>query len=57
MLFMKEKYYVVAKTIARWKLNNPFENWLGQKADTSECWKKYMCFTTSYLIINIILRG
>lgn len=37
---MKEKYYVVAKTIARWKLNNPFENWLGQKVDTSECWKK-----------------
>lgn len=37
---MKEKYYVVAKTITRWKLNNSFENWLGQKADTSECWKK-----------------
>ncbi len=37
---MKEKYYVVAKTITRWKLNNPIENWLGQKADTSECWKK-----------------
>lgn len=37
---MKEKYYVVAKTITRWKLNNFFENWLGQKADTSECWKK-----------------
>lgn len=53
---MKEKYYVVAKTITRWKLNNSFENWLGQKADTSECWKKYMYSTTSYLIINIILR-
>lgn len=37
---MKEKYYVVAKTITRWKLDNPFENWLGYKADTSEFWKK-----------------
>lgn len=36
---MKEKYYVVAKTITKWKLDNPFENWLGYKADTSEFWK------------------
>lgn len=37
---MKEKYYVVAKTITKWKLDNPFENWLGYKADTSEFWKR-----------------
>lgn len=37
---MKEKYYVVAKTISRWKLDNWFENWLGYKADKSEFWKK-----------------
>lgn len=37
---MKEKYYVVAKTISRWKLDNCFENWLGYKADKSEYWKR-----------------
>ena len=37
---MKEKYYVVAKTITKWKLDNPFENWLGYKADKSEFWKR-----------------
>lgn len=37
---MKEKYYLVAKTITRWKLDNSFENWLGYKADRSEFWKK-----------------
>lgn len=37
---MKEKYYVVSKTITKWKLDNPFENWLGYRADTSEFWKR-----------------
>ena len=37
---MKEKYYVVAKTITKWKLDNPIENWLGYKADKSEFWKR-----------------
>lgn len=37
---MKEKYYVVAKSIYRWKLDNWFENWLGYKADKSETYKK-----------------
>lgn len=37
---MKEKYYVVANTITKWKLDNPFENWLGYKADKSESWKR-----------------
>ena len=37
---MKEKYYVIAKTITKWKLDNPIENWLGYKADKSEFWKR-----------------
>lgn len=37
---MKEKYYIVAKTISRWKIDNSFENWLGYKADNSEFWKR-----------------
>lgn len=37
---MKEKYYTVAKTISRWKLDNLFENWLGYRADRSPFWKK-----------------
>lgn len=37
---MNEKYYVVAKTISRWKINTRFENWLGYKADRSELWKR-----------------
>ena len=24
---MNEKYYRVAKTISRWKIDTPFENW------------------------------
>lgn len=50
---MKEKYYVVAKTITKWKLDNPFENWLGYKADRSEFWKRlyvlyYKLFDSTY---------
>ena len=50
---MKEKYYVVAKTITKWKLDNPFENWLGYKADKSELWKRlyvlyYKLFDKTY---------
>lgn len=50
---MKEKYYVVAKTISRWKLDNKFENWLGYKADKSEFWKRlyvlyYRLFDNEY---------
>ena len=50
---MKEKYYVVAKTITKWKLDNPFENWLGYKADRSEFWKRlyvlyYKLFDRTY---------
>ena len=50
---MKEKYYVVAKTITKWKLDNPLENWLGYKADKSEFWKSiyvlyYKLFDSAY---------
>ncbi len=41
---MKEKYYRVAKTISRWKIDTPFENWLGSMADKSEFWKRVYVF-------------
>ena len=41
---MKEKYYTVAKTISRWKIDTPFENWLGKKADNSLCWRRLYVF-------------
>lgn len=50
---MKEKYYRVARTISRWKLDNPLENWLGSLADKSELWKRlyvlyYRLFDADY---------
>lgn len=36
----KDKYLIIHKGIARWKLNNPIENWLSYKADQSEFWKR-----------------
>ena len=36
---MRDRYLIIHKGIARWKLNNPFENWLSYKADKSEFWK------------------
>lgn len=42
---MKDRYLIIHKGIARWKLNNPFENWLSYKADKSELWK---CLYVSY---------
>ena len=41
---MKEKYFTVAKTISRWKIDTPFENWLGSMADKSEFWKRIYVF-------------
>lgn len=35
----KDKYLIIYKGIARWKLNNPIENWLSYRADKSELWK------------------
>lgn len=50
---MKEKYYTIAKTISRWKIDTPLENWLAQRADHSEWWKSlyvlyYRFFDTAY---------
>ena len=36
----RDKYMVMHKGIARWKLDNPFENWLSYRADKSEYWKR-----------------
>ena len=35
----KDKYFGMSSRIARWKINTPFENWLGSRADKSELWK------------------
>lgn len=37
---MKEKYYVVAKAISRWKIDSRIENFLGYMADRTEFWKR-----------------
>lgn len=37
---MKDRYLIIHKEIARWKLNHVFENWLSYKADYSEFWKR-----------------
>jgi len=52
---MKEKYYRVAKTISRWKIDTPVENWLGSMADKSEFWKRvyvlyYRLFDHKYYV-------
>ena len=48
---MNEKYYTVAKSISRWKIDTPFENWLGHKADNSNFWKRL------YVLYYRILDG
>lgn len=35
-----DKYFGLSPRIARWKINTPFENWLGRKADSSDFWKR-----------------
>lgn len=35
----KDKYFGLSTRIARWKIDNRFENWLSCKADVSEFWK------------------
>lgn len=55
---MKEKHYIVAKSISRWKLDNWFENWLSHKADESESWKKlyvlyYQFFDHKYYVSGL----
>lgn len=36
----KEKYFGLSPRIARWKLDNPFENWLSYRADHSQLFKR-----------------
>jgi len=55
-----EKYFTVAKTISRWKINTPFENWLARKADNSILWKRlyvmyYHLFDSVYYQKGVIL--
>lgn len=45
----------VEKTISRWKIDTPFENWLGSFADKSEFWKRmyvlyYRLFDHEYYV-------
>ena len=54
----RDKYLVMHKGIARWKLDNPFENWLSYKADKSEWWKRiyvwfYWLFDHKYYVGGI----
>jgi len=54
----KEKYYGLSHRIARWKLDNPFENWLGFRADNSKLFKKlyvlyYYLFDRKYYVAGV----
>lgn len=53
----KEPYYVVAKSVSRWKLNNKLENLLGYLADKSDIWKSiyvmyYKIFDRKYYLLG-----
>lgn len=43
-MIKRDKYFGMSPRIARWKLDNPFENWLSYKADNSEFWKAIYVF-------------
>lgn len=54
----KDKYFGLSPRIARWKLDTPLENWLGEKADKSEFWKKlynfyYRLLDTKYYNVGV----
>ena len=54
----KDKYFGLSPRIARWKLNSPLENWLGEKADNSDFWKKlyvsyYQLFDNKYYKVGL----
>lgn len=51
---MKEKYYVVAKAISRWKIDSRIENFLGYMADRTEFWKRMYILYYKILTDNII---
>lgn len=41
----KERYFGLSPRIARWKINNWFENWLSYRADNSTIWRRlYVLF-------------
>ena len=53
--YKKNKQTTNLYNIARWKLDNPVENWLGNKADKNKKWKKiyvlyYRLFDYEYYI-------
>lgn len=64
---IKDMYFGMSQRIARWKLDNPFENWLSYKADKSILWKNiyvwyYRIFDDKYYkdglyIINGIIES
>lgn len=49
----RDKYFGLSPRIARWKIDTPFENWLGRRADSSDFWKRiyiayYKIFDNAY---------
>lgn len=40
----RDKYFGLSSRIARWKIDKPFERWLGHMADSSEVWKRLYVF-------------
>lgn len=57
----KDKYFGLSSRIAKWKIDNVFENWLSFKADNSEFWKRiyifyYRIFDAKYYLggVNMI---
>lgn len=51
----KDKYFGQSPRIARWKINNKFENWLSYKADNSTFFKSlfvlfYKVFDHKYYV-------
>lgn len=47
---MKEKYFVVADSISKWKIDNPFERNLSYLADKYELWK--ILYVLFYKIVS-----
>lgn len=52
----KDKYFGISSRIARWKIDNWFENWLSYKADNSKIWRNiYVSFY--YIFDNKYYKG
>lgn len=52
----KDKYFGISPRIARWKIDNWFENWLSYKADNSKFWKNIYVFFY-YIFDNKYYKG